>query len=309
MRAPRVCRRHLVLMASAGLGVIGACARGRTSPSAVEPGSLPATFYAGGASCAGTPPFQVHAYNADVFILRQAACTNFEKPFLYLVFGRDQALLFDTGAQKADVATPIDTLIRAWLARHDRAADSIHLVVAHSHAHGDHVAGDSQFVGRPATTVVGRDTASVRAFFHIAHWPTDRGVIDLGGRVLDVIAIPGHQPASIAIYDRRTGVLLTGDTFYPGRLYVRDTAAFAQSIERLTGFTRTHPVTYLLGAHVENTATPYRDYPEGTVDQPNEHALALYPQQLFELDSVVRTMRGRMTRTALRDVTIWPVTP
>jgi hypothetical protein len=68
-------------------------------------------------------------------------------------------------------------------------------------------------------------------------------------------------------------------------------------------------VRSLLGAHVENTSTPYRDYPEGTVDQPNEHALTLYPQQLFELDSVVRTMRGRMTRTVLRDVTIWPVTP
>jgi len=127
--------------------------------------------------------------------------------------------------------------------------------------------------------------------------------------VLDVIAIPGHQPASIAIYDRRTGVLLTGDTFYPGRLYVRDTAAFAASIDRLTDFTRTHPVTLLLGAHIENTGTPYRDYPEGTVDQPNEHGLALYPRQLFELDSVVRAMRGRMTRAVLRDVTIWPVTP
>jgi len=309
VRTPLVGAKRHLLMASAGLGIIGACARGRTSPAAVEPGSLPATFYAGGASCAGAPPFQVHAYNDDFFILRQAACTNFEKPFLYLVFGRDRALLFDTGAQKADVATPIDTLIRAWLARHNRVADSIHLVVAHSHAHGDHVAGDSQFVRRSATTVVGRDTASVRAFFRIASWPTDRGAIDLGGRKLDVIAIPGHQAASIAIYDRRTGILLTGDTFYPGRLYVRDTAAFAQSIDRLADFTRTHPVRSLLGAHVENTSTPYRDYPEGTVDQPNEHALTLYPQQLFELDSVVRTMRGRMTRTALRDVTIWPVTP
>jgi hydroxyacylglutathione hydrolase len=308
--SPRLVRAgRRVLVASIGLGVIGGCAGGRPSPAAVEPGRLPATVYAGGPKCGGTPPFQVHSYNADFFILRQAACTNFEKPFLYLVFGRDRVLLLDTGAQRVDVAAPIDTLIRTWLARHSRAVDSIHLVVAHSHAHGDHVAGDSQLVRRPATTVVGRDTASVRAFFGIAHWPTDLGAIDLGGRVLDVIAIPGHQAASIAIYDRRTGVLLTGDTFYPGRLYVRDTAAFAESIDRLAEFTRTHTVTQLLGAHIENTATPFRDYPEGTVDQPNEHALALYPRQLFELDSVVRTMRGRMTRTVLRDVTIWPVTP
>jgi hydroxyacylglutathione hydrolase len=297
------------LLLAAAIGVVYACARGGPSPSTIEPGELPATFYAGGVDCSGTPPLDVHAYNADFYILRQAACTNFEKPFLYLIFGRDRALLLDTGAQWVDVATPVDTLIRARLARQGHATDSIQLVVAHSHAHSDHVAGDSQFVHRPHAVVVGRDTASVRAFFGIAHWPTERGAIDLGGRRLDVIPIPGHQAASIAIYDRRTGVLLTGDSFYPGRLYVRDTAAFAESIERLTDFTRAHRVTLLLGAHIENTRTPFLDYPEGTVDQPEEHALALHPRQLFELDSVVRSMRGQMTRKVLRDVTIWPLAP
>jgi glyoxylase-like metal-dependent hydrolase (beta-lactamase superfamily II) len=127
--------------------------------------------------------------------------------------------------------------------------------------------------------------------------------------VLDVLAIPGHQPASIAIYDRRTGVLLTGDTFYPGRLYVRDTAAFARSIDRLAQFARTHQVTHFLGAHIENSRTPYRDYPVGTVDQPEEHGLDLSRTELLELDSTVRAMRGRMTRTPLRDLTIWPLSP
>ena len=59
---------------------------------------------------------------------------------------------------------------------------------------------------------------------------------DLGDRVLDIIPIPGHQPAGIAIYDRRTAILLTGDTFYPGRLYVRDQAAYVRSIKRLVDF-------------------------------------------------------------------------
>jgi glyoxylase-like metal-dependent hydrolase (beta-lactamase superfamily II) len=239
--------------------------------------------------------------------MRQAACTNYEKPFLYLLFGRDRALLFDTGAGRIDVAATVDTLVRGWLTRNGRT--SLDLVVAHSHAHGDHVAGDSQFVGHPRTTVIGRDTASVRAFFGISRWPNDRGTIDLGGRVLDVIPIPGHQPASIAIYDRRTGILLTGDTFYPGRLYVRDTTAFAESIDRLASFVRTHRVTHMLGAHVENSATPSVDYVVGTVDQPNEHGLDLGRAQLFELDSVVRSMRGRFARTVLKDLTIWPVEP
>ena len=296
----RLTRAALIL---SGAGV--ACAHPRQSGQPVEAGQLPASWYAGGANCAGTPPLRVHAYNADLYILRQAACTSYEKPFLYLLFGRDRALLLDSGAGGIDVATVVDTLARAWLARNGHA--SLDLVVAHSHAHSDHVAGDSQFVGRARTTVVGRDTASVRAFFGVRQWPTDLGAIDLGARVVDVIPIPGHQPASIALYDRRTGILLTGDTFYPGRLYVRDTTAFAESINRLAAFVSSHQVTHMLGAHIENSRTPYKDYVVGTVDQPDEHALDLGRAQLVELDSVVRTMRGRMTRTVLRDLTVWPV--
>jgi hydroxyacylglutathione hydrolase len=290
------------IMASA-LSVTACAHLGKTAPR-LQPGQLPTTWYAGGTSCAGVLPFRVQAYNADFFILRQAACTNYEKPFLYLLFGRDRALLFDTGAGKVDVATPVDTLLRAWVARQHRS--SIDLVVAHSHAHGDHIAGDTQFVHRPHITVVGRDTASVRAFFGVRRWPTDAGMIDLGDRVIDVLPIPGHQPASIALYDRTTGVLLTGDTFYPGRLYVRDTAAYAQSIDRLASFTRQHVVTHMLGAHVEQSRTPFKDYPVGTVDQPEEHDLDLTPNQLFELDSVVTSMRGRFVRTPLRELTVWP---
>ncbi|MFL5620785.1 MAG: MBL fold metallo-hydrolase [Gemmatimonadaceae bacterium] len=284
-----------------------ACAPVRSSSGRIEPGRLPTSFYAGGATCDGRPTFSVYEYNADLFVLRQAACTSFEKPLLYLLFGRDRALLLDTGDGHVDVRTPVDTLVQSWLRRRGRA--SMELVVAHSHAHSDHVAGDSQFVRRPRTVVVGRDTGSVRAFFAVRRWPDEAGAIDLGGRVVDVIPIPGHQAASIALYDRRTGILLTGDTFYPGRLFVRDTAAFARSIDRLTGFATSHRVAHLLGAHIENTRTPYRDYPEGTVDQPDEHALDLGVAQLVELDSVVHAMRGHMRRTVLRDVTIWPVVP
>jgi hydroxyacylglutathione hydrolase len=294
-------------VACAAVLTLLACAQSNTSTPRVQPGELPASWYAGGAECKDTPPFRVHAYNSDFFILRQAACTNFEKPFVYLIFGRERALLLDTGAGRVDLATPIDTLMRKWLVRTGR--QSIELVVAHSHAHGDHVAGDSQFVGKPRTRVIARDTASVRWFFGVKDWPEDVGYIDLGGRVLDVIPIPGHQPASIAIYDRRTGVLLTGDTFYPGRLYVRDTLAYSRSIDRLTAFSNEHVIVHFLGAHIENMREPGRDYPEGTVDQPDEHALQLNRAQFSQLDSAVRSMRGRFVRAVFPDFTIWPLTP
>jgi glyoxylase-like metal-dependent hydrolase (beta-lactamase superfamily II) len=52
---------------------------------------------------------------------------------------------------------------------------------------------------------------------------------------------PGHHVASIALYDRRTGNLLTGDSLYAGRLYVNEAdvpayaagRAFPGSLERM----------------------------------------------------------------------------
>jgi glyoxylase-like metal-dependent hydrolase (beta-lactamase superfamily II) len=149
---------------------------------------------------------------------------------------------------------------------------------------------------------------AVSSFFSIPDWPRGAAQYDLGDRVLDVVPIPGHEPASIAIYDRRTGILLTGDTLYPGRLYVRDEAAFRSSIDRLVDFTATREVVHVLGAHIENTRTPFLDYPEGTTYQPDEHVLELGRAHLLELQAALRATPGSLERRALRDFTIWPVT-
>src|SRR5205807_8702127 len=111
--------------------------------------------------------------------------------------------------------------------------------------------------------------------FGFQKWPEDTVTYDLGGRILDVIAIPGHEASSIAIYDRQTGVLFTGDTLYPGRLYVADGIQFLRSVQRLVDFSRGKIVTYVLGNHIEQTRTPYLDYPIHTVYQPEEHSLEL----------------------------------
>ena len=194
----------------------------------------------------------MHEYNPDLFILRQSGCTNFEKPFLYLLFGERTAMLVDTGAKTADVAQAVDQVVESWSARH--GGRSVSLVVVHSHGHGDHVAGDGQFRGRANTTLVASSPGALAAFFGLTTWPTAPATYDLSGRLIDVIPIPGHEPASIALYDRRTALLMTGDTLYPGRLDVRDGPAFTASIRRLVDFTRDKPVAHILGAHVETHA-------------------------------------------------------
>jgi hydroxyacylglutathione hydrolase len=270
----------------------------------LERGTFPAHWIPGGPDCSVVPKWQVHAYNPDLYIIRESGCTNYEKPFLYLFFGKDRALLQDTGAGETNVAEIVNQTVAEWCKRNGRS--SIPLVVAHSHGHGDHIEGDAQFAGKPNVTMVPLSVEGTQKFYGIANWPTDRGSIDLGGRVLDVLAIPGHQPFSVAFYDRRTGVLLTGDTLYPGRLYVADFPAFKASIQRLMEFTRDKPVAHVLGCHVEESSTPFLDYPVGTKYQPEEHVLELSHAQLVELNEALKTMGDHAVRYALRDFTVWP---
>lgn len=273
----------------------------------LEPGTFPAHWITGGPDCAAVPKWQVQAYNPDLYIIRESGCTNYEKPFLYLFFGKDRALLQDTGAGMNNVAEVVDDVIAEWCKRNGR--QSIPLIVAHSHSHGDHISGDAQFKDKPNVTLVPLTLEAVQKTFNITEWPAGLGSIDLGGRVLDVIPIPGHQALSIAFYDRRTGILLTGDTLYPGRLYVSDFPAFAASIQRLVDFTRDKPVAYVLGCHIEESATPFLDYVVGTKYQPNEHVLELSHAHLVELNEALKSMNGHPVRYALQDFTIWPRVP
>lgn len=229
------------------------------------------------------PVTQVQALDADTFVIRQSVRTNFEAPFLYLLFGRDKALLIDTGAEGGRIRPTVDAVIAGWLAAHQRT--SIPLVVAHSHSHGDHVAGDAGFRDRALTILVGHKPAEVAAFFGIAKWPEQIATFDLGGRALSILPTPGHQAAAIMVYDPRLKLLLSGDTLYPGRLYVpvNFLGADRASVDRLAAFAARHPIRAVLGAHIEMTRTPGRDYPHEAATHPDEHPLELPASSISEL--------------------------
>src|SRR6185503_17501066 len=98
------------------------------------------------------------------FIFRQSKAVHYEAPFMYLLFGDKRALLQDTGAtaaaDKCPIRDTVETALGAWLAPKNRLRPEI--VVTHSHAHGDHVAGDRQFADQPDVKVVGHSVASVK---------------------------------------------------------------------------------------------------------------------------------------------------
>lgn len=83
--------------------------------------------------------------------------------------------------------------------------------------------------------------------------------VNLGGRELEVIFTPGHTPDSLALLDRKNGLLFTGDSFYPGPIYLlapeTDFAAYARSVQRLA--TLEAQIKLLLPAHNLPVAEPF----------------------------------------------------
>ncbi|GAA2746969.1 MBL fold metallo-hydrolase [Kitasatospora cinereorecta] len=254
------------------------------------------------------PEIQVHAYDEATVILRQNKAVHYEAPFLFLLFGEERAVLLDTGATADPAHFPlrrtVDGLLAERLARRPR--EGYGLLVLHTHGHGDHIAGDGQFAGRPDTTVVGADRAAVWEFLGLDSDPDEVARLDLGGRVLECLATPGHHEAAVTFYDPATGILFTGDTVYPGRLYIEDVPAFTRSIDRLITFADRRPVTHVLGCHIEMTTTPGVDYPIRTTYQPDEPPLQLTPGHLREIRRGLDELGGSGAPRPYRDFVLFP---
>jgi glyoxylase-like metal-dependent hydrolase (beta-lactamase superfamily II) len=81
---------------------------------------------------------------------------------------------------------------------------------------------------------------------------------DLGGRTIEVLATPGHTPDAISLLDRANGLLFTGDTYYPGTIYLHapetDLDAYAASVHRLAALAPT--LKNVLGAHNTPVTAP-----------------------------------------------------
>jgi glyoxylase-like metal-dependent hydrolase (beta-lactamase superfamily II) len=106
--------------------------------------------------------------------------------------------------------------------------------------------------------------------FHVTHRVKDGERIPLGKRELEVIFTPGHTPDSLSLLDRKHGLLFTGDTFYPGPIYLftpeTDFDAYTQSVARLAKLAP--KLELLLPAHNVPVAAPeFLDRLEKAVEQ------------------------------------------
>ena len=198
-----------------------------------------------------------------------------EETISYLIVGTKQALLFDTGMGIGN--------IKAVVAR----LTSRPIVVLNSHTHDDHVGGNWQF-----PFVFGMDTTFTRAGakgsredaqaeiakdqicgalpkgFDRAKYSTrpwkislvvrDGFKVNLGGRTVEIIATPGHTPDAISLLDRANGLLFTGDTFYPGEIWLyRPETNFPAYLASVMKLQKLVPeIKLVLGAHNVPVAQP-----------------------------------------------------
>lgn len=177
-----------------------------------------------------------------------------EDPKSFLVEGSERALLIDTGIGVGD------------LGRLVRELTALPVTIINSHAHWDHVGGNRHFPevfapeGAHAALRQGwSDERMARALDpsqlsgdlpegtdpgHAGISPladpgtiSDGDQIDLGGRTLDVIAAPGHNPDLIVLLDRTNGILFGTDAVYAADLYVQmpdsDPHDYLETLHRL----------------------------------------------------------------------------
>lgn len=254
-------------------------------------GDLNVNWDLGAEDCAANPPppLQVHRYDPTTFVLRQNLCADFEAPLLYLLIGDKRALLIDSGAVEDEASMPLATTIAGLLPQSNGA--SLPLLVAHTHRHSDHRAGDAQLAKLPNSEIVPIESEELVKFYGFKSWPEDMVTIDLGGRLVEAIAVPGHQRDHLLFYDANTGLAFSGDFLLPGRLLVEDIDAYRASADRAVAFLKNRPVTALLGGHIELDIHGEL-FARGSTHHANERALALHKEDLESLPTALKDFNG-----------------
>jgi glyoxylase-like metal-dependent hydrolase (beta-lactamase superfamily II) len=178
--------------------------------------------------------------------------------FSYLVVGSDRALLFDTGPGVRDIAPVVHSLT------------NLPVIALPSHLHFDHVGDLGSF-----TDIALPDLPALRAqapggvfsfgFYQflgfvegfqrqdlkVKRWIAPDSDIDLGGKTLRMLNVPGHTPDSVVLFDAAANRVFAGDFIYPSSIYAflpgANLAHYATSAGRLAALLDDQSAVY--GAH------------------------------------------------------------
>lgn len=195
---------------------------------------------------------------------------------IWHVRGRDHDLIIDTGLGvrplKIEISRLLDKPVKAILTHshfdHAGGAHEFECRLGHgaeadlmADPDGDNFESDGSGSDGPYYPFVQAETFKAlpyEGFEHRAYrvrpapltGRLDEGdVLDLGDRVFHVLHLPGHSPGSIALYEKLSGTLFSGDVIYDGDLIDNishsDPELLRTSLHRL----RTLPVSVVHGGH------------------------------------------------------------
>jgi hydroxyacylglutathione hydrolase len=205
--------------------------------------------------------FLVETIDASTFAIGEPRY--YQGNYSYLIVGNDRAVLFDAGTGNRDIVPVV------------RGLTALPVTVIPSHLHFDHVGA----LGRFERTAL-PDLPALRARtadrwltlgryeflgladrlpaprFAVDEWWSAGQTIDLGGRRLQVMSLPGHTPTSVGLYDSDRDLLFAGDFIYPGELYAflpgASRAAYLETTRNLLALL--DPAVRIYAAHMADAA-------------------------------------------------------
>ena len=161
--------------------------------------------------------------------------TNRWANFMYLLIGEEKAMLIDTGSAEGNLREFIETIT-------DKP-----VMVVNTHGHFDHTGGNSCWAEAWMTKEAAKSakipfSPMHKEWFDSKGYPdyqihelSDGDIIELGNRQVEVIAIGAHSEDSIALLDRTSRAMFTGDELESGQVlwFVRDHALTPKEVAAL----------------------------------------------------------------------------
>lgn len=141
--------------------------------------------------------------------------------FMYLLEGKDKALLIDTGWGAGNLRAFVEKLTPKPI------------LVTNTHGHLDHSGGNGEWESVMMLPGCEGDIYTCyRLPFDVSKLPypnyerkmvSDGDVIDLGGRTIELIDISSHSNGSLAYLDRKNGYLFVGDELESAQVLMYET--------------------------------------------------------------------------------------
>jgi len=243
--------------------------------------------------------FSTKQIDENTFVISEP--NHWEETNCYLLIGKENALLIDTGLGVSDISKEVLKIT-------DKP-----VIVVPTHVHWDHIGGlwnfpkfyvheyekdwiegnfplSNEFVRKMIVkdnNLTERINIDDYAVFqgNPKKILTDGDIIYLGNRKIKVLHTPGHSPGHMCFFEEKTGCLFSGDLIYKGTLFANyestDPEKYLESVQKISKLPvkRVFPAHYCIDIPTEIISDVYK----GLMDIKNQGKLC-HGSGLFEFN-------------------------